>query len=174
MPFGPWPGGGGAGAGVASISVNGGPARTGAIALVSPMASNAAAQTIRIDNANLKVLTSGASVGGVDPDVNTAFYLVMGQNLTIEKPSPAIGRNAEKLTFKLTSTAGARLVTWQGGVNGYRFAEIAALQGVKLADFDALAAQLDNTRIIEIGFDYSNEFSAWVCVGLAGYFIAGA
>jgi hypothetical protein len=174
VPFGPWPGSGGAGAGVSSLSINGGPARTGAIAIVSPMATNAAAQTVRLDNGNVKILASAASVGGVDPVLNNSFVLVAGENLTIEKPSTAALRDGEKITFRLTSTGVARVITWQGGVNGYQFAPGAALQGIKLADFDALAAQIDDTRFIEVGFEYSSGFSAWACVGLAGYFIAGA
>jgi hypothetical protein len=164
-----------AGAGVTSISINGGAARTGAIVLTSPMASNAAAQTIRLDNGNVKTLTTGASVGGVDTDLNNSFQLVAGQDLTIEKPTPgAAARDGEKITFLLTSTGAARLITFQGGVNGFRFADETSPQGVKLTEFNTLAALLDNTRFLKIGFEYSSTFSAWACVGLAGWFVAGA
>jgi hypothetical protein len=165
----------GSGGGVSSISINGGAARTGAIVLTSPMASNAAAQTVRIDNGNVKTLTTGASVGGVDTDLNNAFELVADQNLTIEKPTlGAAARNREKITFLLTSTGVARVITWQGGVNGYRFADESSPQGTKLTDFNTLAALIDNTRFLVVGFEYSAAFSAWACVGLQGWFQAGA
>jgi hypothetical protein len=164
-----------AGAGVTSISINGGAARTGAIVLTSPMASNAAAQTIRIDNGNVKTLTTGASVAGVDADLNNSFQLVADQNLTIEKPTPAgATRDGEKITFLITSTGVARVITWQGGVNGFRFADETSPQGVKLTEFNTLAALLDSTRFLKVGFEYSSTFSAWACVGLAGWFVAGA
>ena len=125
--------------------------------------------TLVINNANPVTLTSAAAVTGPNAELYNAAQLELGQNATMGIPSGTY-RNGSKLTF-IIAKGGAFTLAWTGGAGGYRFANAASLQGVKVADFNALLAAAPTDAIIRVGFEYTS-FSgenSWDCVALAGY-----
>lgn len=159
--------GGGSGSGVTSITINGGGSITGAIALLSPMLSQVG-NTVRIDNANVVALTDAALIVGVTADIKTEFSVTLGGNRTVGIPTGPV--NAEKITFLITQdVVGGRTAAWTGGAGGYRFANAASAQGVKLADFNNLLASCPASGSVRVGFEYFTTSNTWDCVALAGY-----
>ena len=153
--------------GITTITVNGGSPISGPINLNSPMLTQSG-NTLRIDNANLIALTDAATIVGVNAGIDTEFTVTLGGNRTMAIPTNPV--NGEKITFLIAQDAtGGRTLTWTGGAGGYRFANAASPQGVKLADFNGLLAACPVSSSIRVGFEYFTTTNTWDCVALAGY-----
>lgn len=153
--------------GVNSISINGGSPIFGPISLFSPMLTQSG-QTVRIDNANLIALVDAATIVGVNAGIDTEFTVTLGGNRTMAIPTNPV--NGEKITFLVSQDGtGGRTLTWTGGAGGYRFANAASPQGVKVADFNSLLAACPINGSIRVGFEFYTTSNTWDCVALAGY-----
>lgn len=162
----------GGGSGVTSISFNGGPAQTGAIAINSPMLATTTSP-IEIENGNPKTLTDAASVVGIDSDLNNVFKLTATANRTISQPTNKTTQR--KITFVLINGSGVTGQTHTfatGAAGDYLFANAAvgSAGAVTLAQYQALAALVPAGNAIEIGFEYNTDLDRWLCVALAGWF----
>jgi hypothetical protein len=153
---------------IESITVNGTVMTGPNITIDSPMATVPSANTVALDNANRKALVDAANIGGVDASLNTLFEVTLGGNRTMDAPTnPTDG---EKITFLIRQDGvGGRTLTWTGGAGGYRFANAASPQGVKLTDFNTLLAAAPASALVRIGFEYNLADNRWDCVALAGY-----
>lgn len=141
---------------------------SGVLALVSPMASISGGSTLRVDNANYKLLSDAATISGIDAALNTIFEVTLGGNRTMAAPTNPV--NGEKITFLIRQDGvGGRTLTWTSGAAAYRFANAASPQGVKLTDFNTLLAAAPASGLIRVGFEYGSTDNRWDCVALAGY-----
>lgn len=137
-----------------------------------PMFNLGGAGQIRYDNANYVTLVDGAIIP-VDASAGNGFSLALGAANTIEKP--ANPREGQKITFRITLGVASLVPVWESGLDGFRFADIASPQGIKLADVNALFTAAPINATIYAGYEYQEgaggSIRRWNCIGLAGWFV---
>lgn len=154
--------------GITTINGETGPA----ITFVSPMLTQPAANTIRLDNGNSKDLPDPFVQADIDTEVNTAF-VVPKLTGALVMPIPAVPTNNpedRKITFKFTSN-GVNTPEWPGGAGGYRFADSTSPTGITKDQHDATFANANNDDIVKVAWARDQDNAVWLCVGLTGNYI---
>lgn len=151
-------------------SING---LTGAVLLSSPMLATvpAVANTVELDNGNVKTLADAATIIGIDALLHNSFLVETGAARTFSKPTGSY-KDGEKITFTIKKTyTGATHHTFDPAEGGYDFASTlitVAGSGPRKAWFDDLWDAMLDGQWMKIGFEFIDDYGYWVCVAIAG------